>query len=137
MQKFGTFYSSTFNQKEKCWRNTRSSSNSSSSFLHKKKSADLKLLFFSDEQHNITVFFAKVNSNRHDIMQSSSIPSMTTSENSEESSSSSNEMFLSKGMSRKMSSPHLTENIMRKIERDPFEVYEYAKVLGTGSMVSY
>jgi calcium-dependent protein kinase len=35
-----------------------------------------------------------------------------------------------------ISSPHLGENIMRKVDRDPYEVYEHAKVLGTGSMGS-
>mmetsp|Transcript_17562 Transcript_17562/g.21453 ORF Transcript_17562/g.21453 Transcript_17562/m.21453 type:complete len:683 (+) Transcript_17562:151-2199(+) len=38
------------------------------------------------------------------------------------------------GFLRSMSSPVLSENIMRRIERDPYEVYEEAKMLGTGSM---
>ena len=51
--------------------------------------------------------------------------------------SSSNTSFeVSGGLSSKMSSPSLSENIMRKVERDPYEVYQHAKVLGTGSMVS-
>jgi hypothetical protein len=36
-----------------------------------------------------------------------------------------------------MSTPHLGENISRKIERDPYEVYEHTKVLGSGSMVGF
>lgn len=39
-------------------------------------------------------------------------------------------------LSRGMSSPRLAENISRKVERDPYEVYEHAKVLGSGSMGS-
>ena len=41
------------------------------------------------------------------------------------------------GLSRKMSTPHLGENISRKIERDPYEDYEHTKVLGSGSMVGF
>ncbi len=59
-------------------------------------------------------------------------PDMANSDNSSSSGSSYNPKDLIRGMS----SPHLAENISRKIERDPYEVYEHAKVLGSGSMVS-
>ncbi len=72
----------------------------------------------------------------------SSVPSMENSENSASSTNSSldvsanaNSNSSPRSLARKMSSPHLCENIMRKIERDPYEIYEHAKILGTGSMV--
>ena len=72
-------------------------------------------------------------SNESDML-GSTLPSMVNSDNS--ASSNSSEVEYRRSLSRKMSSPHLCENIMRQVERDPYEVYEHAKVLGTGSMVS-
>ena len=71
----------------------------------------------------------------NEVSFSSSVPDMTNSENSASSNSSGEGG--NRRLDRKMSSPHLSENIMRKIDRDPYDVYEHAKVLGTGSMVRY
>jgi hypothetical protein len=37
---------------------------------------------------------------------------------------------------RNVSIPSLGQNMMRRLQRDPYDIYEPVKVLGTGSMVS-
>ena len=58
-------------------------------------------------------------------MSSSLPPDITSSDNSSASHNSSS------------AAPNLIGNITRKVDRDPYEVYEHAKVLGSGSMVSH
>ena len=41
------------------------------------------------------------------------------------------------GTKTNVSTPSLGQNMMRRIYRDPYEMYEAVKVLGTGSMVRF
>jgi hypothetical protein len=66
---------------------------------------------------------------------SAAIPSMTYSDNSSCSSGRNQKDSTTSNIA--LSTSRLSENIMRKIDRDPYEVYEHAKVLGTGSMVRH
>lgn len=65
-----------------------------------------------------------------------SMPSVTnSSEGSASLSNSSKEDDGFQKLHRTLSTTRIVENMSRRVERDPYDIYKHAKILGTGSMV--